>query len=262
MSAVLADTIRSEWTKFRTIPANIPTMLTAVVLMVGAGALTSNGASENYLAAAPAVKAMFDPTYISMYGGFLFAQITVGALGVLMVTHEYATGLIRTSVTVVPRRGRLMAAKVATFGLLALLMGWVSGFGAYFLGQGVIGSAGAPAASLDQPGVLRAVIGMGLIWALVGLTGVALGGLLRATMSATTVLVAVNFIIPIISPRLLPDSVGAWVSTYWPIQAGLQITTTVQNPDRMLPWPGFAVMAAFTAVLLITAFARFRWRDT
>ncbi|MEO3892097.1 ABC transporter permease [Nonomuraea sp. B5E05] len=261
MSMAFADTVRSEWTKFRTIPSNIPTMLTAVALMVFPGALTANGASENYQAASEATRAVFDPTYISMYGGFLFAQITVGALGVLVVTHEYATGLIRTSTTVVPRRGRLLGAKVATFALIALLMGWVSSFGSFFLGQAVLGSGGAPTASLGEPGVLRAVVGMGLLWVLVGLSGVALGGLLRSTMSATTVLVAVNFIIPIIGPRLLPDGVGAWVQTYWPIQAGLQITTTVQNAERMLPWPGFGVMAAFTAVLLIAAFALFRSRD-
>lgn len=164
--------------------------------------------------------------------------------------------------TVVPRRGRLLAAKVATFGLIALLMGLVAGFGAYFLGQRVIGAAGAPTASLGQPGVLRAVVGMGLIWALVGLVGVAVGGLMRATMSATTVVVAINFIIPVITPRLLPDAVGDWVTTYWPISAGLQVTTTVQLPDRMLPWSGFGVMAAFTAVLLLAAFALFRSRDT
>ncbi|WP_336207719.1 ABC transporter permease [Nonomuraea sp. LPB2021202275-12-8] len=262
MSAAFADTIRSEWTKFRTIPANIPTLLSAVALMVGAGALTANGAAENYQANSQAARALFDPTYISMYGGFLFAQITVGALGVLMVTHEYATGLIRTSATVVPRRGRLLTAKTATYGLVALVMGWVSSFGAYFLGQTVIGAGGGPTATLGQPGVLRAVVGMGLIWALVGLLGVALGILLRATMAATTVLVAVNFIIPVIGPRLMPDAVGEWVTTYWPISAGLQITTTVQNPDRMPPWTGLGVLAAFTAVLLVAAFALFRSRDT
>ncbi len=80
--------------------------------------------------------------------------------------------------------------------------------------------------------MLRAVVGMGLIWGLVGLVGVALGMLIRATMAATTVLVAVNFIIPVIGARLLPDAVGDWVTTYWPISAGLQITTTLQNPER------------------------------
>ncbi|WP_061293171.1 ABC transporter permease subunit [Herbidospora cretacea] len=258
MSAAFADTVRSEWTKFRTIPANIPTLLSAVVLMVGAGALTANGAAESFRAG----RAPFDATYISMYGGFLFAQLTVGALGVLTVTHEYATGLIRTSATVVPRRGRLLAAKVVTYGVIALAMGLVSSFGAYTLGQTVIAAGGAPAASLSEPGVLRAVVGMGLIWALVGLVGVALGMLIRATMAATTVLVAVNFIIPVIGPRLLPDAVGDWVTTYWPISAGLQITTTVQNAGRVAPWTGLGVMAGFTVVLLAAAFALFRARDT
>lgn len=256
MSAV-ADTMRSEWTKFRTIPSNVPILLATVAVMVGAGALTANGAAKGHQAAGAA----FDPTYISMYGGFLFVQIAVGALGVLVVSSEYATGMIRTSLTVVPRRGRLLAAKIWTFGLIALVMGEIAAFGAFLVGQTVIGGAGAPAATLGQPGVLRAVVGMGLIWVLVGLTGVALGCLLRDTMAATTVVVAVNFIIPIIGPRLMPDAVGNWVSTYWPIAAGLRVTTTVHSAERLAPWTGLGLMAAFTAVLLIVAFAVFRSRD-
>lgn len=256
MSAI-ADTMRSEWTKFRTIPSNVPILLATVAVMVGAGALTANGAAKGYQTAGAA----FDPTYISMYGGFLFVQIAVGALGVLVVSSEYATGMIRTSLTVVPRRGRLLAAKVWTFGLIALVMGEVAAFGAFLFGQSVIGAAGAPAATLGQPGVLRAVVGMGLIWVLVGLTGVALGCLLRDTMAATTVVVAVNFIIPIIGPRLMPDAVGNWVSTYWPIAAGLRVTTTVHSAERLAPWTGLGLMAAFTAVLLIVAFGVFRSRD-
>ncbi|GAA4076118.1 ABC transporter permease subunit [Nonomuraea soli] len=255
MAAV--ETMRSEWTKFRSIPSNVPVLLATVAVMIGAGFLTANGASKN----AQAAGAMFDAAYISMYGGFLFAQISVGGLGVLAVTSEYATGMIRTSLTVVPRRGRLLAAKVWTFGLITLVMGEVAAFGSFLLGQIAIGANGAPAVSLADPGVLRAVFGMGLIWVLVGLIGVGIGVLLRDTMAATTVVVAVNFIIPIIGPRLMPQAMGDWVTVYWPIQAGLRITSTVPDPERLAPWTGLGLMAACTAVLLLAAFAVFRSRD-
>ena len=257
MTAAIADTVRSEWTKFRSIPSNVPVLLATVAVMVGAGALTANGASKSYQAAGAA----FDATYISMYGGFLFAEMAVGAVGVLVVTSEYVTGMIRTSLTVVPRRGRLLAAKAGLFGGIALIAGGVASFASFLLGQAAIAAAGAPTATLGQPGVLRAVAGMGLIWGLVGLVGVALGCLLRDTMAAVTVLVAVNFLIPIIGPRLLPKEAGEVLLTYWPISAGLQIATTVQNPDRLTPWTGLGLMAAFTAVLLAAAFAVFRSRD-
>jgi hypothetical protein len=257
MRAAIADTMRSEWTKFRSVPSNIPILLATVTVMVGAGALTAGRASETYQAAGAA----FDATHISMYGGFLFAQISVGALGALAVTSEYATGTIRTSLTVVPRRGRLLAAKIWTFGLITLVMGEVAAFGSFLLGQTLIGAAGAPSAALGQPGVLRAVVGMGMIWSLVGLIGVALGCLLRNTMAATTAVTVVNFIIPIIGPRLMPAAVGDWVTVYWPISAGLQVTTTVHHADRLAPWTGFGLMTAFTAGLLVAAFAVFRSRD-
>jgi hypothetical protein len=102
---------------------------------------------------------------------------------------------------------------------------------------------------------------MGLVWALVGLVGVAVGCLMRATTGAITLVVAVNFIIPIIGPRLLPEAAGDWVTTYWPISAGLQVITTVEDTTGLPPWTGLGVMAGFTAVLLAAAFAVFRTRD-
>lgn len=259
MTTSIAHVFRSEWTKFRSVPSNLPTLLACAVLMVGTSALTANGARGN--AQAPAAGAIFDPTYISMYGGFLFVQIVVGTIGVRMITMEYATGTIRTSLTVEPRRRRLFVAKLCLVAVLTLVIGDVAAFAAFLLGQAVLGAGSAPPASLDQPGVLRAVAGMGLVWVLVGLIGMALGYLIRATMAATTVMVIVNFIIPIIGPRLLPEAVGAWVQAYWPISAGLQITTTVQDPARLSPGLGFGVLAGFTAVLLAAAFAVFRARD-
>ncbi|MFD1535817.1 ABC transporter permease [Nonomuraea guangzhouensis] len=259
MRATIAHTFRAEWTKFRTIPSNLSTLLIAVALMAGLGSLTAYRAGEGYHASG--ASGAFDATNISMYGGFLFAETVVGALGVLIVTSEYVTGMIRTSLSVVPRRGRLLAAKAGLFGGIALVAGEVASFAAFLLGQAAIAASGAPSATLGQPGVLRAVTGMGLIWGLVGLVGVALGCLLRGTMIAVTVLVAVNFLIPIIGPRLLPKEAGEVLMTYWPISAGLQVATTVQNPDRLTPWVGLGLMAAFTALLLVMAFAVFRSRD-
>jgi ABC-2 type transport system permease protein len=251
-----ARALRAEWTKFRTVPSNLVTLAAAVVLMVGPGTLTAYRAGEGHQGAG-----VFDAANISLYGGFLFAQIVVGSLGVMVASSEYATGMIRTSLTAVPRRARLLAAKVTMFGAVALAAGQVASFASFLLGQVVIAAAGAPAATLGQPGVLRAVAGMGVVWALVGLVGVALGCLLRETMIATTVLVAINFIIPIIGPRLLPEAAGAAVTTYWPIAAGLRITTTVADPARLGPWAGLGLLAAFTALLLAAAFALFRTRD-
>ncbi|HEY6740176.1 MAG TPA: hypothetical protein VI076_15135, partial [Actinopolymorphaceae bacterium] len=139
LSTAMVRTVRSEWTKFRTIPSNVPTVVTALALMVGLGALTARGAAENFLARAAGSSGgaaeAFDATYASMYGGFLFAQITVGALGVLVMTSEYATGTIRASLTAVPRRGLLLASKVGMYGALALVAGLVASFGAFFVGQ-------------------------------------------------------------------------------------------------------------------------------
>lgn len=261
MRATIVDTARSEWTKFHSVPSHVHGLLAGLVLMVVMGALTTNGVIEGYHGMAAEEKGTFDATYTSMHGGFLFAQVSMGALGVLMMTSEYATGTIRSSLTVVPRRGRLLAAKVGTVALITLAAGLVAGFAAFLLGQAVIAAGDAPAATLSQPGVLRAVVGMGLIWALVGLMGVALGCLLRGTTGALTVLVTINLLIPIVGPRLASDAAGEWLQKYWPITAGLRIIATVPDRELLSPWAGLALLAAVTAALLATAFATFRRRD-
>ena len=112
--------------------------------------------------------------------GIGVAELALAVLGVMMVSAEYPTGLIWVTLSAVPHRGRLLAAKTAVFALVGLVIGEVLSFAAFVIGQLVI-SGTAPTAALGQPGVLRAVAGTGLFLALIGVLGVAVGALVRST---------------------------------------------------------------------------------
>lgn len=251
-----ADAVRFEWTKFRTLRSHVYTAAVTVVLAVGFGALYSGGAASGYGELSPDRQAGFDPTSISLQGGLFLAQLAIGVLGVLIVSSEYASGMIRTTLTAVPRRGMLLAAKALVLGTIAAGIGQVAAFGAFVVGQSLMADTGVPHATLGQPHVLRAVIGAGLYLMLIGWLGVALGVLLRATAGAITALVATTFV-----ALALAQVLGETFARLWPTIAGMAITTTLVDPDGPSVWAGFGLLCAFVAVLLGAGYTAFRSRD-
>ncbi|GAA4526821.1 ABC transporter permease [Amycolatopsis samaneae] len=251
--------IRSEWTKLRSLRSTWLTLVGTAVLCVGLGTLIARGQASAHVRAAPADRPAFDPTALSLSGIFL-AQLTIGVLGVLVMTSEYSTGMIQSSLTVVPRRGRLYVAKICSFGAFALLSGQVIGFASFLLGQALIAGAGAPHTTLADPGVFRAVVGSGLYLALLGLLGLALGAMVRATAGALALLVTITLLVRLVSATL-PATWQQRVNQYWPTSAGTRITTVVPDSHSLAPWAGFGVLCAFTAACLLGGFALLRARD-
>ena len=189
--------------------------------------------------------------------GIFFAQLAIGVLGVLLITGEYSTGMIRSSLTVVPRRLPMLWAKVAVFAVVVLLTVLVASFVAFFVGQAVL-SGQQVDASLSDPGVLRAVVGAGLYVTVAGITALALGALLRNTAAAITTFVAVFFVVPTLT-LLLPASVTDHFVAYLPSNLGGVLTGSTSGLAHPLaPWTGFGVLCGYAVVLL--GFAAWRLR--
>jgi ABC-2 type transport system permease protein len=258
-AATFAGAVHSEWTKLRTLPSTIWTVLVAAALGVGFGALLSFAGARNYPTLAPADQASFDPTATSL-SGHVMAQLAIAVLGVLVITSEYATGTIRTSLTAVPRRARLLTAKALVLSVVALAVSEVIGFSMFFAGQAVLARQGVPHAGLGEPHVLRAVVGAGLYLAVVGLLGVAVGTLVRATAGAVATMVAVTLLVPIFTPAL-PGSWARVVGRFWPTMAGQRIMAIRHGAHVLGPWTGFGLMCAAVGVVLGAALLVFRTRD-
>ncbi|MDQ6781996.1 MAG: ABC transporter permease subunit [Actinomycetota bacterium] len=249
--AGLGAVMHSEWIKLRTVRSTVITLSLTVVLGIGEGTLISLGLGNAYKNDNFG-NAVFDPTSISLGGlaSFVgFAQLSLIVLGVLVVTSEYSTGMIRTSLAAVPRRGRLLAAKALVFALVALVVGEITGFVAFFVGQVVLAGQNAPHAVLSDPHVARAVMGSGLYLALVGLVAVGVGGLIRNTAGAIFTLVAVIIVLPPLS-NLLPASVGRPLREFWPTEAGSQIISVHRSAHSLGSWAGLGVLLAFATVVM------------
>ena len=224
--STLPDAFVSEWTKIRTLRSTFFALAATMVLGVGLGALISYESAVHY---APG-QGLWDPTQASL-NGLAAAQLTIGVLGVLAITGEYATGMIRTTLAAVPRRGRLLLAKASVFTAVAFVVGEAVSWLAFLVGQLLISSY-MPSASLSQANVLRAVVGGGLYLTLVGLMGVAVGTILRHTAGAVTTVIAILFVLPGVL-QALPPSWRNPVEKYWPTRAGSQISAVFRGGNTL-----------------------------
>jgi len=257
-AAGFADVTRSEWHKFRTVRSTYWSLLVAVTLGVGVSALISLAASTHYKDASPVDRLQWDPTAIST-SGFGLAQLAIGVLGVLMITSEFSTGLIQATLAAVPRRHPVALAKALVFGLVALAVGEVVSFAAFFIGQAII-HANAPSVGIGHRDVLRAVIGSGLYVAVLGLMALGLGIIVRSAAAGIAILVAFIYVLPGVA-LLLPSGLRHTVLKYWPTQAGQQVTLVYRDAHTLSPWAGLAWMAGFTAVVFAVGVVTLKTRD-
>lgn len=255
---VFAANVRAEWTKLRSVRSTVWTLLATVGLAVGFGALIGASQMSSWDNLDAAERLRFGPTSFSLSGLFL-AQLAIGVLGVLIVTSEYATGQIRATFGATPQRLTVLAAKATTFVGVVLATGLVASFSAFFVGQAIFAGEGLDA-SIGDPGVLRAVVGGALYLTGIGLLGVGVGSLLRRTAGATSALVALLFIVPLVT-GFLPSSFQETVGKYLPAQAGMAVFNTIPDPRALAPWAGFAVLLAYGAVTLAVGGALLVRRD-
>lgn len=254
------DAARSEWTKLRSVQSTYWTFAIAVALGVGLGALASAVSASHY-ASDPTEHIGFDPATRSLLSLEL-AQLAFAVLGVITVTSEYSSGMIRTSLTVVPRRMRMMMAKLLVFGLTALVVGEATAFAAFSIGQYLIHQhAGVPSASLGQPQVARIVVGAGLYLVLIGLLGGGFGVIVRNAAAGIAIVVAMLFIIPGLVEAALPESWSQPINEYWPTLAGQRIIFMHRGSGELSAWWGFGEFALFVAVVIAVAMYLLRLRD-
>lgn len=239
---------RAEWTKMRSVRSTMWTLLVAVGLAVGFGALVSASQMSSWDTLDPAVRARFDPTSFSLSGLFL-SQIAVGVLGVLLITSEYATGQIRATLAATPQRVTVLAAKAVTFVAVVLAVGLTASFGAFFVGQAIFSAKGL-SASIGDREVLRAVLGGALYLAAVGLLGLGIGTILRRTAGAISALVGMLVVVPIVA-GFLPASWNESFGKFFPARAGMAVFNVLPDPASLAPWVGFAVLVGY-AVLALT----------
>lgn len=234
------DVLRSEYCKLYSIRSTYWMLLAAVVSNIGLAALVA-------IILPGHLKETFDATRISL-GGLHVSQIAIGVLGVLIITSEYDTGMIRTTISAVPQRQTVLAAKAIVFAVTALIVGIVASFAAFFVFQAFL-TDDSLRSSPGNPGVLRAVTGGGLYLTVFGLFGFGLGAIIRRSAGAIALLLGVLFVPPLLL-EFLPQSWQNTVGPYVPLEAGSQIYFLRHDAGSLGPWTGFSVFCFYAAVAL------------
>jgi ABC-2 type transport system permease protein len=248
--------IKSEWIKLRSLRSTFWSLLAAGGFIVGLGLLFSSVRAHNMRGAD--FVGGFDATQVSLRGAFL-AQLAVGVLGVMAVTGEYSTGMIRATMSAVPRRLPVLWAKLAVFAGAVFDAMLVSSLLAFVLGQAALPGT-HQSATLSSPGALRAVIGTSLYLSVLALLAIGLGFLIRNTAGAIAALFGLLLVLPILA-QALPNNWANDVTKYLPMPAGTSITATVQDPTTLSPWAGFGVFCLYAVAAIGAGAVMLKRRD-
>jgi len=241
----LGGLLRSEWTKLRSLRSTMWTLGLTVALGIGISAIAC---AETRVHWSSTQASGFDPTSTSLIGVF-FGQLTVGVLGVLVMSGEYGSGTIRATFSAAPRRPLVLAAKAAVFGFVALVVAEVVAFLSFFVGQALL-SAPAVHSTIGSPGALRAVAGSGIYLCLIGLFALGIATIVRHTAGSISAFLGILLVVPVII-RALPASLANAIEKFMPDHIGAAVVSLHMGQETLGPWVGLAVLCGYAVVLLL-----------
>ncbi len=251
------DVLAAEWIKLRSVRSNSWTLLFAAVATLGSTAVVAHAfASSPPLPPGSPVT----PLDESFLGFAEYAVLPVTILGVLAFTAEYSTGLIRVTLTAVPRRRAVLAAKAAVTGWAALIAGELLAFASFFLTQAILSGprGGEP---LARPGAAGAVLAAGFVLTACGLIGLGFGAIVRHTAGAIAAALAVILGVAalcLMLPSPWQDRIGRLTLPF----AAYQVTAAHPRPGLFAPAVSMLIVAAWPAAILLVAALLISRRDT
>jgi ABC-2 type transport system permease protein len=245
--------LAAECWKLRTLRVSYVLPVLACAATLGLAVLLCWLAGTGWQALGGAERSTFDPVHEALeavaYGNMAFIAFGVNAVGV-----EYATGMIRTSMTATPRRGRFLLAKCLPLFLGAFAAGLVMAAAATAVGLAVLSRHGISTPAVTDLPVLRAILGSALGTAFVTLGGAAGAFMFRNILGA---LVAANVGAALPSSlSFLPDGLQRDVLRYLPTNAADGLTRVVVDPDSPMhigTLPAFGLLAVWTVVTVAGA---------
>lgn len=254
-----ARVIRSEWTKLISVRSTKWSFFAALLLTIGLPLLFSIVVRSHWDHMTPQDQADQHPLDFALVGVFV-AQLAIGVLGVLVISSEYSTGMIRASLTAVPRRLPMLWGKAAVFAGATFGLMLPAVLAAFFLSQAIFRSKGILELSFSTPGVARTVICGAVYLMLMGLFALGLGTIVRNTAGGIAVFAGILFVIPPLM-LLLPNNWQDAVSPYLPSNAGQSIITLHPTGNSLSPWAGFFVLLGEVAFALAVASVLLERRD-
>jgi hypothetical protein len=256
-----ARVMRSEWTKLHSLRSTRWALLITLLLIIGIGVIVCVVFEARWpnLGYDDQRRFLSHPLRANLAGVGL-AQLSIGVLGVLVISGEYSTGMIRSTFCAVPKRLPVLWAKAAVFAAVTFLISLPAVFIVFFVGQSILSSRHIQT-SFSYPGVPRVLVGAALFLTVMGLFGLGLGAIVRHTAGGIVTLVGIMFVLPPIL-GLLPSSWSNAINPYLPSVAADTLWTIRPESNTLSPWAGFALFCGYAALSLAIAAVLLRRRDT
>jgi ABC-2 type transport system permease protein len=231
--------VRSEWIKLATLRSTTITFAFAVAAMIGLSVLFSWSTVDNWATMSVEDRRSVAVEEVVLSGRHL-AQLAIGVVGVMAITGEYATGMIRATLAAVPRRLPVLWAKLGIYAAVTLALMLVASFAGFFAGNAVLAQHWD--FQLSDPGVLRSVFGAAISLTAVCLLGTALGFILRNTAGAISTLFFILMVLPVLGD-FLPE-----LAKYLPTSAMYSLLVARIDEDMLQPLPAFLLLCAYVGV--------------
>ena len=249
--------LRSEWIKMRSLRSTAFTLLAAVVAMVALAAIIGAATNSHWTRMSIIERLRFNAVDRSL-GGVHLAQLAIGVLGVLMISGEYATGMVRATLSAVPRRLPVLWAKAALYAVVTFVLMLGSSFVAFLVGQHFLATHGT---DLSAPHAWRAIFGTAIYLTAVSLMAIALGFIIRSTAGGIATLFGLLLVLPGIG-LLLPTDWQKHTLPYLPSNAGESLFSAAPpDPNALSPGHGLLVLAIWVVVGLAAAAVALVRRD-
>lgn len=250
--------IRSEWTKLWSLRSTRWTLLVAIIGMAGLGPLIAAVQMNRWNHMGPDDRLHFNPINTGL-GGWHFAQLAIGVLGVLVLTGEYSTGQIRSTFMAVPKRLPVLWAKAGTFATVTFVLMLISGLVSFLFSQSILTQHHVNT-TLSHAPALRSWVGVALYLAVLSVLAMSLGAIVRNTAGGIALFAGLLFVVPGLA-AILPTSTQNAINPYLPSVAGTGILSGTRDAHTFSPWGGFALFVGYTLVALVVAAILMRRRD-
>ncbi|GAA1466113.1 hypothetical protein NE857_28010 [Nocardiopsis exhalans] len=248
----------AEFLKLWSMPQTTVLYAVTAIVVVGFGYAAVLVAGMDADGGMPPIDAFLDPTHLTLSGVGL-AQMAVACVGVMALSTEYGSGLIRSTLVAAPRRGRLFLAKAAALGLSTFAVMVPTAFTAFLVAREPLESLLGTAWPMDAV-VVRALLGTGIYLTGIALLGLAAAALVRYTAGGIGVVFVLLFVLPML-PLVLPVSARETVEAFLPADAGSRLMK-VTTPDAVLnAGTGALVFGIYIIMALVAAWAVLSRRD-
>ena len=254
------DLTRSEWTKLKTLRSTWWSLGAMIVLSVGFTVIACMITTHDYPTLDAATRTEFhqDTIGLILQPGEGFASLAVCVLGVLLITSEYSTGMIRATTLAAPKRTSALLAKAATLAGLVFVVSELVAIPAFFIGSAITGKYAST--SITDPIDLRSILAFGVYMTGISLIALSIGALVRHTAAGISIVLALQFVVAGVL-TLIPGSAGQHLSNALPLGADVIVSSGHNASNVYTPLQGLLILLAWVVVLGGAALATIKRRD-